>query len=131
MQTRHASIRHSERQDVVNEVAQLNDIADEPEDVQYPNPDYHSIDELPVIQIGVRCIAETQNGTCNYVCRGWFGMQNHGRGKASMREFTEAWKTSGLFRKQDTTAAGDGRTEILRIFGFQGVGFRVSSSTAN
>lgn len=79
IKSRHIDFSRAQRTQIVAHVATLSDVAQTPEDVQYPRIDSAPVEGLPVIKDGLRCVHETSAGTCNYTCQTTKAMSAHCR----------------------------------------------------
>ena len=79
IQNQHPSITKDEWVSMVQTVAVSPNTAETPEDVRISSREEAAIKGLPIYQDGLRCIYETADGVCNYVCRELTGIQRHCR----------------------------------------------------
>lgn len=79
VQRHHPSITKNERESIVRTVEVLLDVAQQPDDVQYPSIESPPVKGLPVWKDGLRCMTTTFHGVCNYVCREKRVMTRHCR----------------------------------------------------
>ena len=79
VRSHHKTIPKSERQSIVETVATLSNIAQEPGQVQYPSMDSKPVDGLPVYDDGLRCVKPIAHRECNYICRERTGITRHCR----------------------------------------------------
>jgi hypothetical protein len=69
LQEHHAHITPTIREQIIQVVNSINNIAQQPEEVQYPPPDHEAIPGLEVHNGAYHCTAQSISGTpCTYMC---------------------------------------------------------------
>nr|POE87058.1 atp-dependent dna helicase tlh1 [Quercus suber] len=79
MQVQHPSISKEDRIHIVQMAQTVPQLAQQPEEVQYPLPDSRPVEGLPVFRDALQCALQSRDSACNYACREPKGMAKHCR----------------------------------------------------
>ena len=106
----HPQIDKQNRSRIVERVRTLEAVADNKEDVEYPQADEEPVEGLEVFKDGLQCMGQQDGNPCKYVCRTAFGMQKHCR-------LEHGWVNErgrgGNVRRKGKQAPGIDATELL------------------
>jgi hypothetical protein len=77
IQRNHKTVTKEQCAQAVAFINNLSQIAQNPEQLKYPDASSPEISGIPVYADGLRCVFETAGQECNYICRERSGMRNH------------------------------------------------------
>jgi hypothetical protein len=77
IQRKHRTVTKEQCTHIVAFINNLSQVAQNPEQVKYPDTSSPPISGIPVYIDGLRCVFEIAGQECNYICRERSGMRKH------------------------------------------------------
>lgn len=77
LSSHHTHIPSPTRKAVQEYIQTMDDIAQQKEEVKYPDPEANSVIGMPVYNDGLVCFSEQEGHKCTFVCRSIIHMQKH------------------------------------------------------
>jgi hypothetical protein len=79
IQSKHKTVTEEQCAQVIRFISRLSQVAQNPEQVKYPNASSPAIPVILVYANGLRCVFEVEGRECNYTCRERSAIQKHCR----------------------------------------------------